>query len=425
MPFDPATSLVAQLVPGGRPENWEQDWPSQSERGDAERRRVCRLVDAETGFDTTVEGLLYRLIVRLHRYSLGRQNYFDSRHWKTGMILDDGINGRAFVEEIAGTVQVTVRAAYPDGFLGSLCHEIRSLVDQFWKGLDCRLSVPCHAPCKGLHELEDLVETKREGISKIRCSVCRKFHEIDSLLVAATPKLPMDVVVAELTKVRTILADMKKAQQELGSDVKLMIGQANEQFDLMMNAMTSLAKDGPRLFSFHPKDQSRFDPRRFTKAKFRLTLWCEHSRLPLYAVSDEPGRGVFEVELTKEWVKKAAPVLKVLAGTLSLALPIAAPAAKLAMNATAYGAIEDQLKFGKECASSFLKAGDDVGDWLSSGDDSELNAGRVQLAEGGQLRELHALLKKVDSNNAFGGLVRVQNKRREFLWVHEQFVNQY
>ncbi|MEH2271335.1 MAG: leucine-rich repeat domain-containing protein [Nostoc sp.] len=40
-----------------------------------------------------------------------------------------------------------------------------------------------------------------------------------------------------------------------------------------------------------------------------------------------------------------------------------------------------------------------------------------------QLRELHALLKEKDPS--FGGLVRVQNKRREFLWVHPQFVDEY
>jgi internalin A len=39
------------------------------------------------------------------------------------------------------------------------------------------------------------------------------------------------------------------------------------------------------------------------------------------------------------------------------------------------------------------------------------------------LRELHALLKAKDSG--FGGLVRVMNKRQEFLWVHEKFAGEY
>ncbi len=204
-----------------------------------------------------------------------------------------------------------------------------------------------------------------------------------------------------------------------------MIGQANEQFELMMNAMTSLAKDGPRLFSFHPVDPGFRDKPKWVSEKFRLTLWCEHARLPLHAVAGQPGLGVYEVELTREWVAKAAPILKVLSATLSLTLPIAAPAVKLAADAATYSAIEDQLKFGKECASSFLKAGDNIGEWLNSGEDSGLNAGQLHLAEGAELRELHGLLKDLDPKNAFGGLARVQNKRREFLWIHPQFKSEY
>jgi hypothetical protein len=44
-------------------------------------------------------------------------------------------------------------------------------------------------------------------------------------------------------------------------------------------------------------------------------------------------------------------------------------------------------------------------------------------AQGAVLRELHAFLKKEDPG--FGGLLRVQNKRREFLWIHPKFADQY
>ncbi len=39
------------------------------------------------------------------------------------------------------------------------------------------------------------------------------------------------------------------------------------------------------------------------------------------------------------------------------------------------------------------------------------------------LRKLHALLKNKDPG--FDGLVRVMNKRQEFLWVHEKFASEY
>ena len=33
--------------------------------------------------------LFYQLIVRLHKYSLGRVRYADSVHWQRGLVLDD------------------------------------------------------------------------------------------------------------------------------------------------------------------------------------------------------------------------------------------------------------------------------------------------------------------------------------------------
>ncbi len=49
--------------------------------------------------------------------------------------------------------------------------------------------------------------------------------------------------------------------------------------------------------------------------------------------------------------------------------------------------------------------------------------GRAIRARGAMLREPHRLLEEKDPT--FGGLVRVQNKRREFLWVHPRFAGEY
>lgn len=60
------------------------------------------------------------------------------------------------------------------------------------------------------------------------------------------------------------------------------------------------------------------------------------------------------------------------------------------------------------------------GDWLVESDSTEFNQTAENIrstirAQGSVLRELHALLKEQDPANGFGGLERVQNKRREFL----------
>lgn len=58
-----------------------------------------------------------------------------------------------------------------------------------------------------------------------------------------------------------------------------------------------------------------------------------------------------------------------------------------------------------------------------SSPDPEMEKNEVSHASGAILRQLHAWLKQIDPS--FGGLVRVQNKRQEFLWVHKKFEKEY
>ncbi len=75
-----------------------------------------------------------------------------------------------------------------------------------------------------------------------------------------------------------------------------------------------------------------------------------------------------------------------------------------------------QLQFGVKTANSFLQRSSKAGAWLVSGDESGLHQTRPAIhALGSVPRELNALLKKADPAVDFGGLERVQNKRREFL----------
>ena len=62
-------------------------------------------------------------------------------------------------------------------------------------------------------------------------------------------------------------------------------------------------------------------------------------------------------------------------------------------------------------------------DWLGDGISIGLERGDKIRAQGATLREFQTLLKAKDPG--FGGLVRVLNKRQEFLWVHPQFAKEY
>ncbi|MEG5172578.1 leucine-rich repeat domain-containing protein [Microcoleus sp. B3-D7] len=446
--LDPAkpsnTSLIAQLVRDTRPEL--PNWGEQPEAGDRQQVQICRIVD-DRGQLAVAEGLFYQLIVRLHKYSLGRCNYEKSIHWQRGLMLDNDYNGRALLEYVNTDVKITVRAAYPERFLSYLTEEIKWLVENFWEGLRCNVMVPCIAPCgknapgNGLFEVEKLIESKKKNRHEYPCPIsgCGEWQNIDRLLNNAPTAHPLsqeigiqqfrNIVKDELKIIREDLAIVDRRGEErfqsLSQDQRIILSKVDEEFASLMQMLTDEAKDGPRLFSFKPVDPKFFDRPKWISTKLQITLWCEHSRQPLPALNpNDKKKGVYELEVSREWFTEAAPYLKILTGTLSLVLPVAASATKLMLDEATYKGIEEELDLGQKSIESTLKGSDLATNLSTDRDAPDWQQGEAAIrAQGSILRELHALLKAKDPG--FGGLVRVQNKRREFLWVHEQFVEEY
>jgi hypothetical protein len=288
-----------------------------------------------------------------------------------------------------------------------------------------------------LFEVEKLIDSKRKGRPEYPCPVCNEWQNIDHLLRNAPAARPVSIeeLLAGFADIKQELATVRQELSRhddktivrfdrLDWRTRRILSKVDDAYSGLMQAFTDEAKEGPRLFSFAPVDRSNFNPREWTSAKFRLTLWCEHSRLPLPALNGKDSqKGVYEIELTREWFKKAGPYLKLLAGTLSLVLPVASSAVKLALDETAYKAIEEQLDFGKSVIDATLGEGTKIGEFMGDTDTTGLEHGEAIRADGASLRELHGLLKEKDPG--FGGLVRVMNKRQEFLWVHPQYAGEY
>lgn len=357
-------------------------------------------------------------------------------------MLDNDYNGRALLVYHGNDVYITVRAAYPQGLLSRLTGEVKYLVESFWEGLRCDVMVRCLNPkgCAGLFEVGRLIENKRRGYPAQPCPICNEWQEIDQLLThaPAASSAPVRELVDSPTVIREIrqLGTMIARQHDesigrfdrLDAGQKELLSKTDTAFDDLLRALTDEAKEGPRLFTLLPVNRSSFNPRSWVNTKFRLTLWCEHSRKPLPILNGlESKKGVYEIELSHEWFKRAAPYLKVLSVTLSLVLPVAKAGYALQVDDTAFKAIEEQLDFGTEVIDASLSGSKEVGQWLDVQDGSFPEHGQSSndpvRAHGAILRELHAFLK--DEDPSFGGLVRVQNKRREFLWVHERFVSEY
>jgi len=426
------TSLIAQLVPDVRPErDIAREWPEQLLAGDEQQVQTCLIVD-QKGQSATAEGLFYQLIVRLHKFSLGRQDFNASVHWQRGLILDDDYNGRALLEHDGNDVRLTVRAAYPGNFLAVLTREVKWLVENFWEGLKCQVVVPCVEPCgknlpgTGLFEVEKLIKSKRPDRREYPCSVCNEWQNIDSLLrnAPAARRPPIESLLTEnFGDMRSRLDELRQQNLVLGQDLRRSMSQVEDAFRGVMQTMTDEGKDGPRLFSLEPVERSAFNPDGWVKKKFRVTLWCEHTRLPLPLLNKHDKEGVYEFDVTREWFAAAAPFLKVLVGTLSLVLPVAASATKLALDETTYKGLEKQLDLGKACADAMLKASDKTVDRLIEKEGPDAERTSAIRAHGGVLREFQAWLKQADPG--FGDLRKVLNKQKEFLWVHRDFEKEY
>ena len=436
------TSLIAQLVPDVRPDPIP-GWGANVAEGEGQQMQICRIVEVRSGQWAVAEGLFYQLIVRLHQYSLGRVNYKESVHWQRGLVLDDDYNGRALLENLGSDVRITVRAPYPERFLSVLTNEVKWLVESFWTGLRCDVMVPCLVPCgkdapgTGLFEVQRLIESKQRQRPEYPCPVCNEWQSIDSLLrnAPAARRMPAEELLASFAEVKRVLSGVRRqllAQHgeavrrfdNLDVGTQRLLSQADDIFTQLLQTLTDEAKDGPRLFSFQPVDPRFFDRPNWINQKFRLTLWCEHSRLPLPSLNGNGNRrGVYELNLPREWFVKAAPFFKVLTSTLSLVLPVASSATKLVLDDATYKGIEKQLDLGQKSLDAVLKGGEKSGSWLGRSDAPDLEHGDAIQAQGAILRQLHALLKEKDPS--FGGLVRVRNKRQEFLWVHPQFEKEY
>ncbi len=416
-------SLIAQLVPDTTPqeEDFAKAWTLKLASGDIQQTQICRIVDAGNGQSANAEGLFYQLIVRLHKYSLGRINYNDSVHWQRGLILDANYNGRALLRHIGNDVHITVRAAFPERFLGMLTEEVKYLVESFWEGLHCDVTVPCLTTpdCKGLFEVSKLIENKRRNRNEQPCPICNEWQSIEQLLSnapSATEAISLDILMKEFAQVKDKL-------DIVNDNTKRILSQVDKQYADLIQLFTDEAKEGPRLFSLFPLDGSKFNPKNWVRHQFRLVLWCEHSRLPLPVLnSGDMKKGVYDLEFDQEWFKRAVPFLKFMTGTLSLVLPVASSTLKVA-NDSLTKTLQDHLSLGKNVIDAVAGEGKALGEVIGAADSTNLERGVGSRAENATLRELHTLLKAKDPG--FGGLVRVLNKRNEFLWVHERFASEY
>ncbi|MEW5719907.1 MAG: COR domain-containing protein, partial [Chloroflexota bacterium] len=378
--------LVAQHVPQVRPAlPWLAD--EEPTRGNRRIAMVCAMDDAPPG-------LVPWMIVRTHDYAYDLSGH--RLHWQKGMFLRNTRHGEAMLELREREFHIYAQAVWPEFFMNVLRKTLQKLITDNWPGMEGRyyFAVPCKRadgrPCNGRFPIETLRKILDEGDETTRCLSCGARQNIVELLFGF-----------EETGLGEQLRAIESKLDGLDSRI------ANYVF-AVMQAIASESKEGPRLFTITPIDAD-WKKKLFAK-RYRLHLWCEADGCQHPII--EKGVGVYEFDVSQEWVKRVAPYANFIAGVLKTALPLVAPAVNSFFGADTIkkSGFEDELNLTKEATSKlFPEVKPSDAPILREGGSDEVNRSGV-LA-------LHALLRELDPHHAKLGLKRIPTYTGDFRWL--------
>ncbi|MBB5874185.1 Leucine-rich repeat (LRR) protein/GTPase SAR1 family protein [Allocatelliglobosispora scoriae] len=420
--------LITQLVPTTQPDL--RSWTGYG-AGLEEQTQICEITDPTTDKPVIPEGLMYQLIARFHRFSLGRDDHTRSLHWETGLVVDQGDHGRALITIDDNRITVTVRAAYPQFFLSRLTEDIREHITGYWLGVDVKTLVPCTTSCangtpgRGRFSVKALIASKRDAAPRIPCRSCDLMQNVDELMLAVpVSQVPsaarLAVTVAEL--LRPDFDAITAAILMQGNQTQQAISQAEERYRDLIRSLDEPARNGPRLFTHTIPNRTVQHPG-FTHRRVRITLWCEHSRQPLPLLNDDPTSGVYDIDLPHQWFVAAGPWLKATSVILRTLLPIATGIMDLPADAHR-STLANQLRIVEDSFEASFDAAT-----LTPIDRAEER--HLRRATGDEapdyvnpalLSTLHKIIG--DRDPSFGGLRRVKD-REHYKWVHPRFLAEY
>jgi internalin A len=396
-------SLVAQHVPQVRPPlPWEpEDAPVPGQRRSA---LVCVMDEAPAG-------LIPWMIVRTHNYACERRGDDGSEHrlhWQKGMFLRNKRAGEAILELRDREFHVHAQAVWPEYFMNVLQQTLQTLITDTWPGLQGRyaFTVPCPAQpngkdCTGRFRIDVLREDLNDGNETIRCNICRTRQKIIELLYGFENADAREQLARVEQKLDQGFADIKQEFAEWESRM------ANYMM-VLLQAIASESKDGPRLFTIEPADGNWHRP---FQQHYRLSVWCEAAGCQ-HPVSAESNNGVYAIKATREWVERVAPYANFIAGVLKTLLPMVAPAVNIYFGADTIdkSGLKNHLDLAKEGTGKLLTE-------IAPADLSRLRQGMLSDAERSGILALHATLREVDPQHARLGLKRMPTYTGDYLWL--------
>jgi internalin A len=377
-------SLVAQMVPYGRP---ELPWDFATPPVDGVRRLglVCRLSEP-------VPGLMAWLTVQHQRSSTGR-------HWRTGLFLRHPIATYASeaLLELRPNDQLSfeVRAPSPEYFFHVIRNSVEGLLVRRWPGVSYELLVPCRTVangtrCLNLTPIEGLLGYQAAGETHYRCMTCMVKREISALLApAGSADQPWQVQLERLHEGLLSTRGGTGGAQSLAAD-------AADMMRRVLQLASQDVTDCPRLFTLTPH---------YRPGAYRLVLWCEHPGYwhPWSAAT-------YETDRANERLCHIGPYARVVFEVLRVVLAVT----------TLIGS-DSRVREDVQLMESVVKGLPDVpADALE-----DAAAGTLAPAQAQASRALRALLYDLDQARGFGNLRRVLSPSGDFLWVCPEHYSAY
>lgn len=382
-------SLVGQLVPFDR--------PYLQEEAQAVAQKRIRTLSMVYRMAEIPPGLIEWLIVRTHRFSMGR-------HWRKGMLIGHhSQQALARIEMIGdGRVELVVWAPAPDAFFKLLCDSIEYLISQRWEGLEYEQLVPCGKDCEGYFTVQSLERFREAGKATIDCHACVEARDVFQLLTGfGLPPVP-----EMLERIATRVAKIEL-------DTQTVAVRAAESASSLRAVVTILGKevtDCPRFFSLR---RGRRPIVGLWKYKYTLTLWCEH-----YGNEHPCEDADYRVDRPKEWLKAVLPYALFVNRVLRATAPVVGAIPGVVLESTAYNQVKEEARLLEELAKTLPEQAMEHMDVGLRGD-------HLTREQGAGLRALRHMLFTKDPARYFGGLRRVVTIAGDPLWVCPHHYRQY
>ena len=479
--------LFTMSISEDRPSEMDTIWPSTVPKGIRERATIYRFATVrEDGkpnqyfLDLELKGVIYKLIVLLHQYSLGWESGDPSRnlHWKRGLVIQapEGV-GRAVIElkessspqggEMWTDLWITARGLEPAEVIGEVKKPINELLAALLGNSQPKRQAWCGQLCldedraqKGQFDWAMIREERQAGNKVVTCTTCNHRLPIDDLLLTPEYGLAMeeseelllrDIVhrdaerIIEHTRIgqetvqREVVFNrrvMVEGFNEVSNSIASLTGLARDVIDELRGAQQEIssqveglarflndeARHGPRLIEIRELPWKLLSNVKLATIKYEAVLHCEHCGLSVDALgailnpTSRKKRGRYEVTLTRKWLADAAPYLQLLSRIVHTVMTGAA---------NFYPTIE---KAGSESEIALLLT--DVRGQSMAGVET---LGRINLdhqrIDGPTIRKLHEFLQRSGAKaDGYGGLTKVRIVQKgenngKIRWIHPMFLD--